>query len=106
MLDAAGHDKVLARPQLDDPIAELDTETALPDEEHFVAVVVPMPREHPLHLHRLDLLAIEAGDHLGPPLLGEGGELGCDVALLAQFSAPVRAPVAAATSVWTKSSPL
>src|SRR5713101_7141270 len=79
MLDTAGDDDELARPELDNPLPELDAKAASPDQEHLFHVVVVVPRECPLHLDQFDLLAVQLGHDLGLPLLREPGKLLGDV---------------------------
>src|SRR5712691_2273582 len=79
MLDTAGHDDKLARPQLDNPFPELDAKAASPDQEHLFRVIVVVPWECPLHLDQFDLRAVQLGHDLGLPLLREPGKLFGDV---------------------------
>ena len=50
-----------------------EPEPAAPHHEQLVDVMV-MPGEFALDLHRLQFLAVELDQGLGPPMLGEGGE--------------------------------
>src|SRR6185503_3877468 len=62
VLDAAGHDVQLARPERDAAlagVAELDRQTALEDEEELVGVGVVVPDELSLDLDQLDLVVVE-----------------------------------------------
>jgi hypothetical protein len=75
MLDAARDDNSFPGAHLDNVVAEFDAEPALPDEEKFVFLLMPMPRKLALDLDELDLLPIHRCDHLGPPLLVKEAEL-------------------------------
>jgi hypothetical protein len=75
MLDTAGYDNKFARPQLHNPVPELDPKPAAPDQKHLFHIIVVMPWERPLHLHQLDLLAVHLGHDLGLPLLRKAGKL-------------------------------
>jgi hypothetical protein len=79
MLDTTGHDDKLARPQFDNLVPELDAKAAAPDQKHFFHVIVVVPRECPLHLNQLDLVAVQLGYDLGLLLLREEGKLFVDV---------------------------
>src|SRR6266851_914769 len=79
MLDTAGHDCKLTRPQLDDLVPELDAKAASPDQKHLFHVIVVVPRECPLHLDQLDLLAVQLCHDLGLPVLREPGKFFSDV---------------------------
>jgi hypothetical protein len=79
MLDAAGHDDEFARPQLDNSVPEFDAKAPSPNQKHLFHVIVAVPRECPLHLDQLYLLAVQLGHDLGLPLLREAGKLFGDV---------------------------
>jgi hypothetical protein len=52
---------------------EFHPERTLPHHEEFVLVGVMVPGEFALDLDDLDLLPVEHGDGLGPPMLVEQG---------------------------------
>jgi hypothetical protein len=89
MLDAAGHDDKLTRPQFDNPVPELDAKAASPDQKHFFHAIVVVPRECPMHLYKLHLLAIQLRYDLGLPLLRKAGKLFGDVDAFHSTSARV-----------------
>ena len=78
-----GHDVELSGRQRDDPVAvraaDVELELALDDQEELVLVRVAVPDVLALQLGDLDLLAVELGDDLRDPVLGEAGELLLDV---------------------------
>src|SRR5690606_9688095 len=62
VLGSSWHDDKVTRPQVDNPIAELDLEMPPPNKEHFIAVVVDVPGKAAQRLDDLHLLAIERCD--------------------------------------------
>jgi hypothetical protein len=74
VLHAARHDDALARRHIDDMVAELDAEAALPHQEELFRVVMVVPGEFALDLDDLDLLAVGGGDDFRLPMLGEKAE--------------------------------
>ena len=69
VLDTSWHDKELALVQLDDAIAQVDSEPAPKDEEQLVLALMVMPDELALELGELDVLAVELADNAGTPML-------------------------------------
>ena len=65
MLDTAGHDDKLARPQLDNPVPELDAKAAPPDQKHLFHVVVVVPRERAVETSDADHGIIDRHEILG-----------------------------------------
>jgi hypothetical protein len=60
MLNAARHDDTFSRTQGHDMITKLDAEPAAPDHEELVLVLVMVPREFALNLHKFDLWPFKA----------------------------------------------
>jgi hypothetical protein len=75
MLDTAGHDDKVARPQLDYPVPELDPKTAARPKNHLFHVIVVVRRECSLHLYQLHPLAVQLSHDLGLPLLRKSSKL-------------------------------
>ena len=75
VFDAMWHDDELARAKVNHMVAKLDAEAALPDEEHLILMLVPMPRELTSNLDELDLLPIQLGYDLRTPVFVEESEL-------------------------------
>src|SRR5262249_61596682 len=96
VLDAARHDEELALAKLHVPVAQLDRQAAAQDEEEVVRVVVAVPDELALHLDDPHVVLVDAGDHLGPPVLVEEGELLCQVDLLVHAASPLVGPTRSA----------
>ena len=75
VLDAPRDHEQLPRVEIDVPVAELNGQTSLQDEEEVIGVVVLVPDELPLQLHDLDVVVVELRDDLRAPVLREGAEL-------------------------------
>src|SRR5260370_32245504 len=75
MLGAARHHQAFAGSERDDMVAELDAQPAFPYQEELVLVLVVVPGKLARDLDEFDLLAIERGNDLGAPMLGEVREL-------------------------------
>lgn len=65
VLDAARHRTVLGGTETDHAVAKLHSHFATPHQEHFVFVVVAVPRELASKLHELHLLSIWFSNDLG-----------------------------------------
>src|SRR6266540_3141839 len=81
VLDAARHDHAFAGAEIDHAIAELHAKAPPPHEEEFVLRRMMVPGKRALHLHDLDLLSIERGNYLRPPVLGKERELVVEIEL-------------------------
>src|SRR5262249_34570832 len=68
-------DEHLARRQLDRPIAKIDPQSALQDDERLIRMLVIMPNEVALQPHELELVVVHFGYDLRLPLLVEYPEL-------------------------------
>ena len=84
VFDAFGDDVELAGVEFDVGgfagwCAEVDPEGAFEDEEEVVGVGVGVPDEVALELDEHDVVAVEVGDDLWMPAVGEAGELGFEV---------------------------
>src|SRR5579863_8045970 len=55
-------------------VAKLDAELPFPHHKKLVYVLMVVPGKFALHFGQFDLLAIQSGDHLGPPTLTEQTE--------------------------------
>src|SRR5260370_29594361 len=75
MLGAARPPQAFAGSERDDMVAELDAQPAFPYQEELVLVLVVVPGKLARDLDEFDLLAIERGNDLGAPMLGEVREL-------------------------------
>src|SRR5260370_36797315 len=75
MLGAARQHQAFAGSERDDMVAELDAQPAFPYQEELVLVLVVVPGKLARDLDEFDLLAIERGNDLGAPMLGEVREL-------------------------------
>src|SRR5262245_4793304 len=64
-------DEHLARRQLDRPIAKIDAQSALQDDERLIRMLVIMPNEVTLQPHELELVVVHFGYDLRLPLLVE-----------------------------------
>src|ERR1700751_5784535 len=82
MLDPTRAHDTLAGIDRDNAISEFDAEDALPHHEELVFALMLVPREFALDLDELDLLAIERGDCLWPPMLVKQREFFVEADLL------------------------
>ena len=71
MLGSSRHDTEFSCTEFDHMLAEFDLHAPTPDKKHLILVLVMVPWEHPAELRALDLLAVEFGDDLGPPMFVE-----------------------------------
>ena len=74
MLDAAGHDEKLVRPEYDITISQLDGELSVEDQEELIGVGVPVPGELALDFHDPDVVVVNLGNLLRRPVLSEARE--------------------------------
>jgi len=88
VLNVAWHHGQLTGAELDNPVTILDAESAAPDEEHFLDIVVMVPGKLALHFHELHFLSIERCDHLRTPVLAEFGEFLRDADFVHVLSSP------------------
>jgi hypothetical protein len=68
MLGSSRHDTEFPCTEFDHMLAKLDLHPPTPDKKHLILVLVMVPWEHPAELRELDLLAVELGNDLVPPM--------------------------------------
>ena len=68
MLGSSRHDTEFSCTEFDHMLAKLDLHPPTPDKKHLILVLVMVPWEHPAELRELELLAVELGNDLVPPM--------------------------------------
>ena len=69
VLDAAGDDEELPRPEHHIAVSHLDGEPSVEDQEELIGVGVPVPGELTLDLHDPDIVVVNLGNLLRRPVL-------------------------------------
>lgn len=70
MFDAVRHNHHLSRLKFDRSVTEIDPKRPFDAKEELVLCFMMVPHELPLHLRKLDHLAIQFTDDLGTPVFG------------------------------------
>jgi hypothetical protein len=71
MLHPAWHHQTFAGPQADNTVSKFDAKLSLPNHEELIFVLVMVPRKLSFRLDDLDLLPVQIGNYLGPPMFVE-----------------------------------